>query len=154
MKLYFSTEIPEEIITSIATADISQFGMHTDTGITIEQILVTLKERVLAGTLVLGYHKGCSYFLTDYLPGIIHLDSIRGNGATIFNYISGIKELIEQLRTTTKIHKVVTKTPNKELLKLQKKTKFELEGTHKEEYLMPDGSYSDVYSFGYILRRE
>ncbi len=154
MNLYFSTEVPQDVIDSIATADISQFGMHTDTGVSVEQVIVALKEKVLNGTLVVGHHKGCSYFLTDYLPGVIHLDSIRGNGATIFNYVSGIKELLEQLRTTTKIHKVVTKTPNKDFLKLQKKIGFELEGTHKEEYLMPDGSYSDVYSFGYILRRD
>jgi hypothetical protein len=154
MKLYISTEIPEDVINSIATADIAQFGMHTDTGVSVDQVISSLKERVLNGTLVLGYYKGCSYFLTDFLPGVVHLDSIRGNGATIFNYVSGIKKLLELIKDTTKLHKVVTKTPNKDLMKLQKKTGFELEGTHKEEYLMPDGSYSDVYSFGYILRRD
>jgi hypothetical protein len=153
MKHFYLTELPEEVIHTIRTSDMAQFGWHTDVT-DVEQVIQSIQERVRQGTLGVSYHKDCVYLLTDSNPGIIFLDSLRGKRASIFNYIDGIKKLIEFLKDKTDIHKIITKTPFKELSRLQKKTGFTLEGTHTEEYLMPDGSYADIYSFGYILRRD
>ena len=153
MELFFNRELSEEVINTIATADKTQMGFHTDDE-DVTPIVESAKARVLDGTLVIAYHKYCVFFLTDWLPGIALLDSIRGKDASIFDYVNGIKLLIEEVRDTTKIHKLITRTPYKDLLKLQKKIGFVLEGTHQEEYLLKDGSYADTYTFGYILRRD
>lgn len=152
MFYYAQVDVPEEVKNVILTADLKQFGWHTDET-NPELVLEMLVKRMSTGSVVVGYHKECVYFLTDYFPGVVLLDSLRGKEASIFDYIDGVKELLRYLEDQTKIHKVVTKTPFKELNKLQKKIGFDIEGTHKEEYLMPDGSYADTYSFGYILRR-
>lgn len=153
MELFFNKPLSEEVITTIATADKAQMGFHTDNE-DVSTIVESAKARVLNGTLVLAYHKHCVFFLTDYLPGVLLLDSIRGKDASIFDYVKGIKLLIENIKNTTKIHKLITRTPYKDLLKLQKKIGFTLEGTHIEEYLLKDGSYTDMYTFGYIFRRD
>ena len=152
MELFFNRELSEEVINTIATADVTQMGFHTDDE-DVTPVVESAKARVLNGTLVVGYYKHCVFFLTDYLPGVLLLDSIRGKDASIFDYVKGIKLLIEEVRNTTKIHKLITRTPYQDLLKLQKKIGFTLEGTHIEEYLLKDGSYADMYTFGYILRR-
>jgi len=149
---YAQNDVPEEVKNVILTADLRQFGWHTNET-NPELVLDLLVNRMSAGSVVVCYYKNCVFFITDYFPGVVLLDSLRGKDASIFDYIAGVKELLRYLEDSTKIHKVVTKTPFKELNKLQKKIGFEIEGTHKEEYLMPDGTYADTYSFGYILRR-
>ena len=153
MELFFNRELSEEVINTIATADKTQMGFHTDNE-DVTPVVESAKVRTLNGSLVVGYHKHCVYFLTNYLPGVLLFDSIRGKDASMFDYVKGSKLLLEELRNTTKIHKLITRTPYKELLRLQKKIGFTLEGTHLEEYLLKDGSYADVYTFGYILRRD
>jgi len=153
MEYFFSSELPDYVQDTILNSDSKQFGWHTDME-DAALVVTSCAAQVKSGVLVVAYHKHCVFFLHDYLPGVVMLDSLRGKEASIFDYLDGAKELLRYLEDHTKIHKIVTKTPFKDLIKLQKRVGFVVEGTHKEEYLTTDGSYLDMYSFGYILRRD
>lgn len=148
--IYINKELPEEVINCIRDTDEEQFGFHTNNH-NVDSILEQLKTGCLSGTVAVLYGHNCIGFLTDANPGIVTLDSLRSNKASIFDYISFLKDVVKEL-SKTNINKIETRALNKDLCKLQKKTGFVLEGTLRKNWLMPDGTYIDTYAFGYLLK--
>ena len=153
MEFIFGKELSSEVIDLIKNTDDSQFNFFTAHQ-TKDTVISAANTKCSNGTLIVCYSHNCVGFLTDGRPGIVNLDSIRSSSASIFNYVSFLNELKDYLTKNTKIHKIETEIINKDLKKLSKKTGFELEGTRKESWLRPDGSYVDSFLFGYILRRD
>lgn len=151
-EFFYGTDIPEEVSTCILTSDSTQFGFHTDS-MTKEWVLEELKKKVKAGFAAIAFGYSCVAIIHDIRPGVVFLDSIRGSTSSIFDYIRLIKDVINRFKGTA-VHKIESHVLNVDLLKLQKKTGFELEGTIKETWLRPDGSYSDLHLVGYIYKKE
>lgn len=151
-EFFYGTDIPEEVSNCILNSDSTQFGFHTDS-MTKEWVLEELKKKVKAGFAAIAFGYSCVAIIHDIRPGVVFLDSIRGNTSSIFDYIRLIKDVITKFKET-KIHKIETHAINKDLIRLQKRIGFELEGTLKEAWLKPDGSYSDLYLIGYIYKED
>ncbi|OYW79675.1 MAG: hypothetical protein B7Z19_04635 [Polynucleobacter sp. 32-46-5] len=81
------------------------------------------------------------------------MDSVRGPNASIFDYTKLIKKVVKMFVEKTLIQKLETRTPFPELEILAKRCKWDHEGTHKQSYQMPDGTFADELSFGIILNR-
>lgn len=153
MDLYFGMELPKEVTDCLLTVPREQFGFHKDTEQTVEEVVETIKEACLAGKVYIVYEKGIVLFFTDQSPYVIHMDSVRGPNASIFDYTKVIKKVVTMFSEKTLIHKLETRTPFPELEILAKRCKWDLEGTHKQSYQMPDGSFADELSFGLVLKR-
>jgi hypothetical protein len=154
MDLYFGMELPEQVTTCLLNVPREQFGFHKDTTHTVEEIVEYTKEACLEGRVYVVYEKDIILFFTDQSPYVLHMDSVRGLHASIFDYTKVIKKVVKMFVEKTEIHKLETRTPFPELEILAKRCKWDHEGTHKESYQMPDGTYADELSFGLILRRE
>lgn len=151
-EFYYLQELPQEVIDCFLSVDNSQFGFHTDS-MTKEWVLAETQSKVANGTVALAYGYNCIAILHDIRPGVLFLDSIRGSSASIFDYIKLIKDIIARFKQPN-IHKLETHALNKDLIRLQKRIGFELEGTLKEAWLTPDGSYADLYLIGYIYKED
>ena len=154
MELYFGIELPKHIIDCMLNTPREQFGFHKDQSLTVEQIVDAAKKACLEGNLYIVYDKDILLFFTDQTPYVLHMDSIRGINASIFDYTKVIKKTVKMFIDKTDIHKLETRTPFPELEILAKRCKWSHEGTHKESYQMPDGTFADELSFGIILIRE
>lgn len=149
---YIGIDLPEEVTTLIKEADKKQFHFFTNEDRT-DFIISSLKEKCKKGLVAVFISNNCLGILSDSLPGVVVLDSIRGKNTSIFDYIKFLKELVKEISDNSKINRIETRVIDKDLQKLSKKTGFELEGTLKESWLLPDGTYTDSYMFGYIIRR-
>ena len=154
MELFFAMELPEYITQCMLKTDREQFGFHKDTTQTKEEIIEIVKESCLTGKLYVVYEKGIVLYFTDRSPYVLNMDSTRGPNSSIFDYTKLIKRVVKMFTEKTEIHKLETRTPFPELEILAKRCKWSLEGTHKESYQMPDGTFADELSFGIILKRE
>lgn len=154
MELFFGMELPQHVVDCMLKTDRIQFGFHKESALTVEEIVEITKQACLEGKVYIIYDKNVILFLTDQTPYVIHMDSIRGPGASIFDYTKTIKRAVSMLKEKTDIHKIETRTPFSELDILAKRCKWDIEGTHKESYQMPDGTFADEHSYGIILRRE
>ena len=153
MDLYYASELPKEVTDCLLTVPREQFGFHKDNKHTVEDIVEYTKQACLEGKVYIVYEKGIILFFTDQTPYVLHMDSVRGPRASIFDYIKVVKKVVNLFTEKTLIHKLETRTPFLELGILAKRGKWDLEGTHKQSYQMPDGSFSDELSFGIILKR-
>jgi len=153
MDLYFGQELPEEVLECILSVDRNQFGFHKDNLFTVEDIAKHINEACLAGKVYLVYENDIILIFTDQSPYVLHMDSVRGPRGSIFDYTKVIKKVVKLFIEKTEIHKLETRTPFPELEILAKRCKWDHEGTHKESYQMPDGSFADELSFGIILKR-
>ena len=153
MELYYGMELPQHVIDCLLNTDRTQFGFHKDTEESVEEIVESLKEAVLNQQVYLVYDTDVVLFFTDKAPYVLNMDSIRGPRASIFEYTKVIKKVVKMFVEKTLIHKLETRTPFKELEILAKRCKWDHEGTHRESYQMPDGTFADELSFGIILKR-
>lgn len=153
MDLYFGIELPKEVTDCLLGVPREQFGFHKETQHTVEEIIEVIKEACLEGRVYVVYEKGIILFFTDQTPYVLHMDSVRGKDASIFDYTKVIKKVVKLFTEKTEIHKLETRTPFPELEILAKRCKWDHEGTHKQSYQMPDGTFSDELSFGLILTR-
>lgn len=153
MDLYFGMDLPEQVVTCLLSVPREQFGFHKDTTSTVEEIVEYTKEICLAGKVYIVYENDVILFFTDQSPYVLHMDSVRGERGSIFEYTKLIKKVVKMFTEKTVIHKIETRTPFKELEILAKRCKWDHEGTHKESYQMPDGSFADELSFGLTLKR-
>lgn len=147
-------ELPKEVTDCLLSVPREQFGFHKETSHTVEDIVEFTKEACLEGRVYIVYEKGIILFFTDQTPYVLHMDSVRGPNASIFDYTKVIKKVVKMFIEKTLIHKLETRTPFPELEILAKRCKWDHEGTHKQSYQMPDGTFADELSFGLILRRE
>ena len=154
MDLYFGMELPSEVTDCLLSVPREQFGFHKETSHTVEDIVEFTKEACLEGRVYIVYEKGIILFFTDQTPYVLHMDSVRGPNASIFDYTKVIKKVVKMFTEKTEIHKLETRTPFPELEILAKRCKWDHEGTHKQSYQMPDGTFADELSFGLILKRE
>ena len=154
MELYFGMDLPEHVLKCMLDTPREQFGFHKDQTLTVEQIVEAAKKACLEGHLYIVYDKNIMLFFTDQTPYVLHMDSIRGLNSSIFDYTKTIKKIVKLFKEKTDIHKLETRTPFSELEILAKRCKWSHEGTHKESYQMPDGTFADELSFGIILNRE
>ena len=154
MDLYFGMELPSEVTDCLLNVPREQFGFHKETKHSVEDIVEFTKEACLEGRVYIVYEKGIILFFTDQTPYVLHMDSVRGEGSSIFDYTKVIKKVVKMFIEKTLIHKLETRTPFPELEILAKRCKWDHEGTHKQSYQMPDGTFSDELSFGIILKRE
>ena len=154
MDLYYGMELPKEVTDCLLSVPREQFGFHKETEHTVEEIVEYTKEACLEGRVYIVYEKGIILFFTDQTPYVLHMDSVRGKDASIFDYTKVIKKVVKMFTEKTEIHKLETRTPFPELEILAKRCKWDHEGTHKQSYQMPDGSFADELSFGLILKRE
>lgn len=161
MELYFGMELPGHVTDCILNTDRAQFGFHRPSAVaglkeaeqTVEEIVEITKQACLEGRVYIVYENDICLFFTDQTPYVLHMDSIRGPRGSIFEYTKLIKKVVKMFTEKTEIHKLETRTPFKELEILAKRCKWDLEGTHKESYQMPDESFADELSFGLILKR-
>ena len=153
MDLYYANELPKEVTDCLLTVPREQFGFHKDNKHTVEDIVEYTKQACLEGKVYIVYEKDIILFFTDQTPYVIHMDSVRGPRASIFDYIKVIKKIVKLFTEKTLIHKLETRTPFPELEILAKRCKWDHEGTHKQSYQMPDGTFADELSFGIILNR-
>jgi hypothetical protein len=153
MELFFGMELPEHVVSCMLNTPREQFGFHKDSNMTVEDIVEYTKRACLEGKVYIVYDKDVMLFLTDQTPYVLHMDSIRGPKASIFDYSKTIKKVVAMLRDKTEIHKLETRTPFTELDILAKRCKWDLEGTHKQSYQMPDGEFVDEHSYGIIIKR-
>lgn len=153
MDLYFGMELPSEVTDCLLSVPREQFGFHKEATHTVEDIVEFTKEACLEGRVYIVYEKGIILFFTDQTPYVLHMDSVRGPRASIFDYIKVVKKVVNLFTEKTLIHKLETRTPFLELGILAKRGKWDLEGTHKQSYQMPDGTFADELSFGIILNR-
>jgi hypothetical protein len=151
--MYFGTPLPEHVITCMLNTPREQFGFHKDQSLSIEQIVEEVEKACLNYSLYIIYDKEILLFFTDQAPYVLHMDSIRGINSSIFDYTKLIKKAVKLFEEKTAIHKLETRTPFTELEILAKRCKWNHEGTYKESYQMPDGSFADELSFGIILKR-
>ena len=154
MDLYYGMELPSEVTDCLLSVPREQFGFHKETSHTVEDIVEFTKEACLEGRVYIVYEKGIILFFTDQTPYVLHMDSVRGPNASIFDYTKVIKKVVKMFTEKTEIHKLETRTPFPELEILAKRCKWDHEGTHKQSYQMPDGTFADELSFGLILKRE
>ena len=154
MDLYFGMDLPSEVTDCLLSVPREQFGFHKETSHTVEDIVELTKEACLEGRVYIVYEKGIILFFTDQTPYVLHMDSVRGPNASIFDYTKVIKKVVKMFTEKTEIHKLETRTPFPELEILAKRCKWDHEGTHKQSYQMPDGTFADELSFGIILKRE
>lgn len=153
MDLYYANELPKEVTDCLLTVPREQFGFHKDNKHTVEDIVEYTKQACLEGKVYIVYEKDIILFFTDQTPYVIHMDSVRGPRASIFDYTKVIKKVVKLFTEKTLIHKLETRTPFPELEILAKRCKWDQEGVHKQSYQMPDGTFSDEMSFGIILHR-
>ena len=153
MEWYCRMELPPHVQESILNTDIGQYGLHKESTLSKEELVQALCDKCLAGGLLIVHEKDINLFFTDQAPYIIKMDSLRGPSASIFDYIKLVKKVVKFYTEKTETHKLETRTPFKELEILAKRGKWTYEGTHKESYQMPDGSFADELSFGIILKR-
>lgn len=154
MELFFGMELSDNVINCLKESDPNQFGFHQNSAETIDDIINNIKERCLAGQVYIAYENDVILFLTDQTPYVLRMDSIKGSKASAFDFVKAVRHLISLLENKTEIHKLETRTPYAQLQKLAKRAKWDLEGIHKQSYQMPDGSFADEYSFGYILNKD
>lgn len=147
-------ELPSEVTDCLLNVPREQFGFHKETKHSVEDIVEFTKEACLEGRVYIVYEKGIILFFTDQTPYVLHMDSVRGPNASIFDYTKVIKKVVKMFTEKTEIHKLETRTPFPELEILAKRCKWDHEGTHKQSYQMPDGTFADELSFGIILKRE
>lgn len=154
MELFFGMELPQHVTDCLLAVPREQFGFQKDSNLTVEEIVEITKTACLEGKVYIIYDTDVVLFFTDQSPYVLHMDSVRGLGASIFDYSKVLKRAFNMFTKKTEIHKIETRTPFKELNTIAKRVGFELEGTHKQSYQMPDGSFADELSFGIILKRE
>jgi len=153
MELFYGMELPQHVVDCMLGTDKAQFGFHKDTTQTLHEIVERVQERCLDGEIYLVYDNDICLFFTDQSPYTLHMDSIRGPRGSIFEYTKLIKKVVQMFKEKTLIHKLETRTPFTDLEILAKRCKWDHEGTHKESYQMPDGSFADEYTFGLVLTR-
>lgn len=154
MDLFFAMDLPKQVTDCLLSVPREQFGFHKDTTHTIEEIVEYTKQACLDGKVYIVYDNDVVLLFTDQTPYVLHMDSVRGPRASIFDYTKVIKKTVKMFTEKTEIHKLETRTPFVELEVLAKRCKWSHEGTHKESYQMPDGSFADEHTYGLILRRE
>lgn len=146
-------ELPKEVTDCMLNTDKAQYGFHKDMSLSVEEIVENIKTMCLNGQVYIVYENDICLFFTDLAPFVLRGDSIRGPRGSIFDYTKLIKKVVKLFKEKTLVHKLETRTPFKELEILSKRCKWEHEGTHKESYQMPDGSFADEYTFGLVLKR-
>lgn len=146
-------ELPKEVTDCLLATPREQFGFHKETKHSVEDIVEFTKEACLEGRVYIVYEKGIILFFTDQTPYVLHMDSVRGPNTSIFDYTKVIKKVVKMFVEKTLIQKLETRTPFPELEILAKRCKWDHEGTHKQSYQMPDGTFADELSFGIILNR-